>query len=880
MTSNEIRESFFSFFREKGHVIVPSAPLIPMKDPTLLFTNAGMNQFKDIFLGTVKPDAVRVADTQKCIRVTGKHNDLEEVGHDTYHHTFFEMLGNWSFGDYYKREAIEWAWELVTDRWKLPKDRLYATVFHEDEEAERLWRRVTDIDHGHVLRCGAKDNFWEMGETGPCGPCSELHIDLTPDGSGRDLVNAGDPRVIEFWNLVFIQSERQPDGSLIDLPYRHVDTGMGLERITAVMQGHGSDNYATDLFQPIIRGIEALCGLEQSGEALIPMRVIADHLRTISFAVADGALPSNEGRGYVLRRLVRRAARYGRKLGLTEPFMYKLVPVLVEKMGTVFPELQTHARHVAEVMRSEEESFSRTLDRGIDLFEQISETVKAGGGRRISGDEVFKLYDTFGFPVDLTRLMAEEQGLSIDEEGFEEQMGRQRERARAARSARHPAADLKSLQPLIDAGMTTQFVGYEQMQAAARISAMLVDGALVEEMGEGAHGLAILDRTPFYGESGGQVGDTGWIEGANGVLEVLDTRKAGSLFLHEVRVTQGVLRKNGAVRARVEEPRRRAAMRHHTATHLLQNALHTVLNERSRQAGSYVGPDRLRFDFTHGSALSAEELTQIERMVNSRVVENQPVRTKSLPLEEVKGRNDIIAVFDEKYGEHVRVVEVGDVSRELCGGTHVSATGEIGYFRILTESSIAAGVRRIEAVCGMPAVDLAEREHSVLQRLSQGLSVAVEELPDRITAIQEQMRQLEKKMQSMQADQAANTAASLAKAIDQVHGISVLVTQVPDMSGTALRTLMDEVRPLAGDGVVVLAAAEEGKVSLICSCGSEAIARGLSAGNLVREMAKQVGGGGGGKPGLAQAGGKDVTALPAALELGKRLIVEGLGSEA
>jgi alanyl-tRNA synthetase len=858
-------------------VIVPSAPLIPLKDPTLLFTNAGMNQFKDIFLGTVKPDALRVADTQKCIRVTGKHNDLEEVGHDTYHHTFFEMLGNWSFGDYYKREAIEWAWELVTDWWTLPKDRLYATVYHEDEEAERLWRRVTDIDHDHILKCGAKDNFWEMGETGPCGPCSELHIDLTPDRSGRDLVNAGDARVIEFWNLVFIQSERQPDGSLIPLPCRHVDTGMGLERIAAIMQGHGSDNYATDLFQPIIGAIEQLSGKAQEGDSLIPMRVIADHLRTLSFAVADGVLPSNEGRGYVLRRLVRRAVRYGRKLDLTEPFMFRLVPVLVDKMSDVFPELKTHAQHVQDVLRSEEESFSRTLDRGIDLFEQISGSVKTRGARMIPGAEVFKLYDTFGFPVDLTRLMAEEQGLSVDEDGFEEHMEQQRERARAARSAKHPASELKSLQPLIDEGMTSLFVGYDQMQAAARVVALIFGGELVNEIAEGQAGIVVLDRTPFYAEGGGQVGDTGWIDGADASVEVLDTRKVGSLFLHDARVAQGVLKNNSAVRARVEERRRRAAMRHHTATHLLQNALHAVVNERSRQAGSYVGPDRLRFDFTHGAALAEAELAEIERLVNSRIVQNKEVKTRNLPLEEVKSRKDIIAVFDEKYGETVRVVEVGDISRELCGGTHVSATGEIGYFRILGESSIAAGVRRIEAVCGMAAVEVAEHEHSILQKLSQNLSVAVDELPDRILAMQEQHRQLEKKLSAMQADQAADAAVKLAASKEDVNGIPVLVAHAPDMPGTALRTLMDEVRPLLGDGVAVLAAAADGKVSLICSCGKEAVARGLHAGNLVREMARQVGGGGGGKPTMAQAGGKDVESIPAALELGRKMILESLG---
>ncbi|MFH0878320.1 MAG: alanine--tRNA ligase, partial [Lentisphaerota bacterium] len=668
MTAAEIRQSFLDFFKSKAHEIVPSSPVVLPADPTLLFTNAGMNQFKEIFLGARESAYKRVADTQKCIRVSGKHNDLEEVGLDTYHHTFFEMLGNWSFGNYYKREAITWAWELMTQVWKLPKERLWATVYREDDEAERIWKEVTDIDPSHVLRFNEKDNFWEMGETGPCGPCSEIHFDRTAKGCGPELVNAGSPEVIELWNLVFIQYNRKGDGTLEELPSKHVDTGMGLERVVSVIQNKRS-NYDSDLFVPILDAIVKLSGCKYEGDAAIAMRVIADHLRALSFAIADGVLPSNDGRGYVLRRLLRRAVRYGRKIGLNEPFMCSLFPVLEKMMSGTFPELAKQRDQVLRALRAEEESFATTLDRGLNLFETVVHELKSRKENLFPGDQAFKLYDTFGFPLDLTILMAAENGLSVDEERFRQLMEQQRDRARNARKDGALEKEMDLISSLVSRNVKSAFTGYETLEDEAEIIALLSDGKELEFLEEGGSGEVILSKTPFYAESGGQVGDKGFIRTPQGEFEVGDTQKpAEGLMLHIGKVVQGRISVHDKAAAVVDHPRRGRIMRHHSATHLLNRALHEIVNPSIKQAGSLVAPDRFRFDFAHYEAVPSDKLEAVERRVNELIMEDLAVKTYSMALKDVP-HSGIIAVFDEKYGDVVRVVDMSGISRELCGGT-------------------------------------------------------------------------------------------------------------------------------------------------------------------------------------------------------------------
>ncbi|MBP1658524.1 MAG: alanyl-tRNA synthetase, partial [Bacteroidetes bacterium] len=689
MTADEIRQSFLDFFARHEHRIVPSAPVIPHGDPTLLFTNAGMNQFKDVFLGTGTRDYVRAADTQKCIRVSGKHNDLEEVGRDTYHHTFFEMLGNWSFGNYYKKEAIAWAWELLTDVWKLDKTRLYATVFETDDEAAALWKSETDINPSHVLPFGKKDNFWEMGDTGPCGPCSEIHIDLTPDRSGGGLVNAGNPRVMEIWNLVFIQNNRTASGVLENLPATHVDTGMGFERICAVLQGKKS-NYDTDVFTPIIAAISQATGRPYGSEAeQVAMRVIADHIRMLSFAIADGAIPGNDGRGYVLRRILRRAARFGRNLGMREPFIYSIADAVVDTMGHVFPELREKQSHIKRTIRAEEESFNATLDRGIEIFESVLERI--GHSTVFPGDDAFKLYDTYGFPLDLTQLMAEERGLKVDVGEFTERMEEQRTRAREAgkmdvsEAASTLVKELSDLPP-------SEFVGHTTTETRAHVG-RIIEGKYL-----------YLDRTPFYVEAGGQVDDIGVIEGDQFTAEVVDSIKLDKRIVHEVRFLRGSPEqvREGTVTARVDTGRRRAIMRNHSATHLVHEALRRVLGPHVHQQGSLVAPDRLRFDFPHFGKITPPEIRAIEEMVNGKIAENIAVHTDvDMPIEQARKVPSVKMFFGDKYGDVVRVVTMDEkFSVEFCGGTHVTSTGDIGLFKIISETGIASGVRRIEAVTG------------------------------------------------------------------------------------------------------------------------------------------------------------------------------------
>ncbi len=839
LSSKEIRQQFLDFFKSKDHTIVPSSPVIPFDDPTLLFTNAGMNQFKDVFLGLGTREYKRAANTQKCIRVSGKHNDLEEVGLDTYHHTFFEMLGNWSFGDYYKKEAILWAWELLTEVWKLPKERLFATVYQTDDEAFNCWRTLTDINPNHILRFGEKDNFWEMGETGPCGPCSEIHINLSDDPDDPSLVNAGSPLCIEIWNLVFIQYNRLPDGSLEQLKDKFVDTGMGFERICAVLQNKNS-NYDTDIFTPLIKHIEEITGKKYDTEQnQIAMRVIADHIRTLTFAIADGALPSNEGRGYVLRRILRRASRFARKLEVHEPMIYKIVPTLVETMCDVFPEIKQNQNHVQEVIKAEEEAFGETLDRGLEIFETIVKKLQSENSKIISGEDAFKLYDTYGFPIDLTELMARETGLTVDKQRFEELMEEQKTRSRETKKFFGTPAILGK----IDTSniKKVEFLGYDKLDA---------DGKVIAQEND----LIILDQTPFYGEAGGQVGDTGKIIFDNYFIDVVDTQREGDLIIHKVdKVDFDLMDKS--VRAVVDKLRRKSIMRNHSATHLLHKALRDILGTHVKQAGSLVEPSRLRFDFTHYKKLSKEELDAIEQLINEKIRENLPlIHHRNIPFEEAK-KMGALMFFGDKYGDRVNVVQFGDYTIEFCGGTHVSNTSEIGLLKIISEGSISSGVRRIEAVTGEGVEKYIDEQ---LQKL--------EEISDKYEKLLEEKLQLEKEIARLKLQEKVKEIDTLFINKKQIDSFDIVSGIVDVDNLDQLKELGDVLREKLKNGVGLLATTFENKVSLVCVVTDNLIKeKKLSAGKIVGEVAKIVGGGGGGKPHLATAGGKELSKLNEAL---------------
>ncbi|MCA9743866.1 MAG: alanine--tRNA ligase [Deferribacteres bacterium] len=863
MTASEIRQSFLDFFKEKQHAIVPSAPVVPQDDPTLLFTNAGMNQFKNIFLDLEEPASKRAADTQKCIRVSGKHNDLEDVGFDTYHHTFFEMLGNWSFGDYFKKEAIAWAWELLTEKWGIPKERLYATVFAGDDadglepdtEAENLWKEVTDIKPENVLRFGKKDNFWEMGDTGPCGPCSEIHIDLTPDMSGGKLVNADDPRVIEVWNLVFIQYNRLKSGRLEPLPAKHVDTGMGFERIVAVLQGKDS-NYDTDVFTPLISEISKLSGVNYPGpDNGMAHRVIADHIRTLTFAIGDGSLPSNDGRGYVLRRILRRAARFGRTLGLHEPFIYKLVPRLTEMMGEVFPELREKQEYISLVIKSEEESFNQTLDRGLEIFEKIVTTVREKNKTAIPGDEAFRLYDTYGFPLDLTELMAREQSLTVDNAGFEEAMDEQRKRAREAGKWELAIDYQPEKWDELSKGTASRFIGYTDLEADTEIRRLMREDGRV---------FFTLADTPFYAQSGGQVGDRGIIEGDGFRIRVLDTQKVGSHIVH-VGEVDGELGEAKVI-ARVDAARRRDTERNHTATHLLHQALRDTLGTHVSQAGSLVSPERLRFDVTHFQKMEFAQLEDIEGQVNEHIRQDLEIETFTTSFVEAR-KLGAMAIFEEKYGETVRVVKIGDYSLELCGGTHLTHTGQAGYFNILAESSAAAGIRRLEALTGSGAEAYLRSARRIEDELQQLLHCQRDDLTTKVQELLEQRRQLEHEMQSLRGKLAGQEISGLVAQASALNGFRYVASKVHAQNVDELRTMSDTLRNQLRSGVGVLAAEINQKVTFVCIVTDDLIQdKKLRAGDIVKQVAAIAGGSGGGKPHMALAGGKDTDKIDAALK--------------
>ncbi|MGD1045493.1 MAG: alanine--tRNA ligase [Bacteroidota bacterium] len=995
MTSSEIRNSFLKFFEERGHTIIASSPVVPYDDPTLLFANAGMNQFKDVFLGTGKRTYKRAADTQKCIRVSGKHNDLEEVGRDMYHHTFFEMLGNWSFGDYYKKEAITWAWELLTKVWGLPKNRLWATVYKDDQEAEQFWKTLTDIDPTHVLRFGENDNFWEMGETGPCGPCSEIHIDRTPAGNATsEMVNAGIPEVMEIWNLVFIQYNRDETGKLTPLPSKHVDTGMGFERVCAVLQNKIS-NYDTDVFSPIIKKISELTDKLYDGgmqsaidnsqfEFDTSMRVIADHVRTLTFAIGDGALPSNEGRGYVLRRILRRAARFGRNLAMHEPFIYQLVPTLVETMSYIFPEIKANQDHIQKIIKGEEESFNATLDRGLEIFEDIVEaSVKTQLDRDgyriinefnpdhspikyqiitrnnsfdriaeipknswssdlnkivstppcISGKDAFKLYDTFGFSLDLTELMASERGLKVDVETFTKLMAKQKERSRELRTESGTYSITVSPTSLsvkrniesarqIDTSKFEKFfkfVGYDKFEVESSILSI-------------KDNLIVLESTPFYGESGGQVGDTGELIIDHNSFAVIDTQKSGNVNVHILEKQPNDF--SGKVKAIVDKERRLSIMRNHSATHLLHNALRRILGTHVHQAGSLVAPDYLRFDFAHFAKLSDQELADIEALVNEKIKENIP-RTPGLhnmPFEDAK-KLGALMFFGDKYGDFVNVIQFGDFSTEFCGGTHVNSTGDIGYFKIRSEGSVASGVRRIEAVTNEYAIELLKIQDKSLRDRFDYAYQQMEELAKlkteltsisdsksesirnsfggfeerlenlkRITAfptqasielasyfdqlsshgkvLEEIILQLADEKKLLEKDLAKSRLQSLSGSMDEliasaisIGNIKMVAAKVSAASIDELKNLGDSLRTKLGSGVGLLACVLEDKVQLVCVVTDDLVsAKRIEAGKVVGAIAKLVGGGGGGRPHMATAGGKDVAKLDEALAQVKSVV--------
>ncbi|MCU0606876.1 MAG: alanine--tRNA ligase [Candidatus Edwardsbacteria bacterium] len=859
-SSNQIRREFLDFFKSQGHAIVPSDSVVPADDPTLLFTNAGMNQFKKIFLGLETRAYTRAADSQKVLRVSGKHNDLEEVGRDHTHHTFFEMLGNWSFGDYYKKEAISWAWQLLTGVWQLPKDKLYATVFETDDESLGFWKTLTDIDHSHISRHGARDNFWEMGETGPCGPCSEIHMDMGPGacphqgqaGHACGVNAAGCGRFVEIWNLVFIQYNREKDAILKELPSKHVDTGMGFERLVRVLQGAGS-NYDTDLFRPLIERTEQLSGGKYTpGPEGTSFRVVADHVRALAFTIGDGVVPSNEGRGYVIRRILRRAARHGRLLGLKQPFLHELAGRVVGLMGEAYPDLTARREHIASIIRGEEERFGETLDQGLTLFEEILAKLRRSQGTAIAGSEAFRLYDTYGFPLDLTQVMAQENGFTVDLEGFNAAMQEQRERARAARGE-------VCFQACRDVDYPAcVFVGYQALSQQTTITGIYRKQLELSEAAQGERVDVTLKDTPFYGESGGQAGDVGTIQSQRATLKVLGTVRAfNQSTVHGCEVITGTITVGDEVTAQVDQHARTATARHHTATHLLQAAMRQVVGRHVQQQGSMVDPSRLRFDFTHGQALDPMQLDQIEELVNVKVMEDLPVGTEHKSQAEARAEG-AMALFGEKYGDQVRVVSCGDFSKELCGGTHVHRSGEIGLFKILKEEAIASGVRRIEAVAGLPAYRQARASELLIAEVRDRLKVGREEIVARTNALVEQVRQLEKQQHQDKLGRLDATMAELAAQAADRGGAKYAATVLPGLAPDDLREAGEKLRARLKDGIGILATASEGKSTIVICVGDELVAaKKYSAGDIAKKIAAATNGRGGGRPQLAQVGGKD-----------------------
>ncbi|EBG5487360.1 TPA: alanine--tRNA ligase [Salmonella enterica subsp. enterica serovar Virchow] len=858
----EIRQAFLDFFHSKGHQVVASSSLVPNNDPTLLFTNAGMNQFKDVFLGLDKRNYSRATTSQRCVRAGGKHNDLENVGYTARHHTFFEMLGNFSFGDYFKHDAIQFAWELLTgENWfALPKERLWVTVYETDDEAYEIWEKEVGIPRERIIRIGdnkgapyASDNFWQMGDTGPCGPCTEIfydhgdHIWGGPPGSPEE---DGD-RYIEIWNIVFMQFNRQADGTMEPLPKPSVDTGMGLERIAAVLQ-HVNSNYDIDLFRTLIEAVAKVTGATDLGNK--SLRVIADHIRSCAFLVADGVLPSNENRGYVLRRIIRRAVSHGNMLGAKETFFYKLVGPLIEVMGSAGEELKRQQAQVEQVLKTEEEQFARTLERGLALLDE--ELAKLQGDT-LDGETAFRLYDTYGFPVDLTADVCRERNIKVDEAGFEAAMEEQRRRAREASGF---GADYNAM---IRVDSASEFKGYDHLELNGKVTALFVDGKAVEAINAGQEAVVVLDQTPFYAESGGQVGDKGELKGAGFTFAVDDTQKYGQAIGHLGKLSAGALKVGDAVQADVDEARRARIRLNHSATHLMHAALRQVLGTHVAQKGSLVSDKVLRFDFSHNEAMKPSEIRQVEDLVNAQIRRNLPIETNIMDLEAAKAKG-AMALFGEKYDERVRVLSMGDFSTELCGGTHASRTGDIGLFRIISESGTAAGIRRIEAVTGEGAMATVHAQSDRLNDIAHLLKGDSQNLGDKVRAVLERTRQLEKELQQLKNQAAAQESANLSSKAVNLNGVKLLVSELAGIEPKMLRTMVDDLKNQLGSTVIVLATVVEGKVSLIAGVSKDVTDR-VKAGELIGMVAQQVGGKGGGRPDMAQAGGTDAAALPAAL---------------
>nr|WP_226470480.1 alanine--tRNA ligase [Luteimonas panaciterrae] len=862
-TTSDIRRDFLDFFSTKGHTIVPSAPLVPGNDPTLLFTNSGMVQFKDVFLGAEKRSYVRAADVQRCLRAGGKHNDLDSVGYTARHHTFFEMLGNWSFGDYFKKDAIAWAWELLTEIWKLPKERLLVTVYHNDDEAYDLWHTMIGLPADRIVRIGdnkgapyASDNFWQMADTGPCGPCTEIFYDHGPHIAGGPPGSPDEDgdRYIEIWNLVFMQFDRQPDGTLVPLPAPCVDTGMGLERLAAVLQ-HVHSNYEIDLFQALIKHAAELTGTQDLENK--SLRVIADHIRACSFLIVDGVLPSNEGRGYVLRRIIRRALRHGWMLGMREPFFHKLVATLDGLMGEAYPELSAKRELVERALKAEEERFAETLDSGMRIFDEVAKR----SGDTIPGVDAFRLYDTYGFPLDLTADIARERGLTVDTAGFDAAMAQQRETARAAGKFSSgtglPADLVAQLKP-------TEFLGYDALTVGGlEVVALLRDGRPVDAIEAGEEAVVFLDRTPFYAESGGQVGDTGELDEQGVRFRVTDTQKyAGQYHGHVGRLEAGSLKRGDRLVASVDAARRGATVLNHSGTHLLHAALRGVLGTHVQQKGSLVAPDRLRFDFSHFQPVTHEELAEIERLINIEVRADHPAEIRQMAMQEALDYG-AMALFGEKYGERVRVVKMGD-SVELCGGTHVASTGQIGLLKLVSEGGVSAGVRRVEALTGQDALEYVATVERQLGEAARLLGGTAGEVNDKLRALLDKQKKLERELESLKAKAASGAAADLASEAVDVEGIKVLAVRLEGFDAKALRDAVDRLKQQLGDAVIVLAGAEDGKVALVAGVSGAALGR-FKAGDLLSHIAKRIGGKGGGRPDLAQGGGPDGQDLNKAL---------------
>lgn len=876
LTGKQIRQMFIKYFEDKGHTHVASSSLVPYNDPTLLFTNAGMNQFKDVFLGLEKRDYTRATTSQKCVRAGGKHNDLDTVGRTARHHTFFEMLGNFSFGDYFKRDAIKNAWGFLTEELKLPIDKLYITIYNDDDEAHDLWRELTPVPEERIIRLGEKDNFWQMGETGPCGPCSEIHIDRGaefacnhPDGCALGVCDCD--RWLEIWNLVFMQYNRDENGVMTPLPRPSIDTGMGLERITSVMQ-NVSSNYDTDLIYPLIEKVEEISGKTYDrGQAGFPFRVIADHARSCTFLICDGVLPSNEGRGYVLRRILRRAVRFGKTLGIEGAFLYKFSAKVVELMGEDYPELAEKLSFIEKVIKTEEERFQMTLSDGIRIVNDNIARLKAEGKTEIDGATAFIFYDTYGFPIDLTQDMAEESGMTVDEKGFEEAMKAQRELSKKSKkdiTAWDLAFTVKEQLGDLD---KTKFIGYEQLSTETVLAGMIADGQKIEEAEEGQEVYVVLPVTPFYAMSGGQAGDHGVISGATGKIVVDNTEKMpDGKYVHHG-VVSGTVVAGETVTAQVDEAVRQATARNHTATHLLHKALQEVLGDHVHQAGSSVDAQRLRFDFSHMSAVTAEELAKVEAKVNEVILQAIPVNIFETGIEEAK-KLGFTALFGEKYGDVVRCVQAGDYSMELCGGTHVANISQIGLFKIVSEGAVAAGVRRVEAVTGMGAYQYALQKEQLLAELGRTLKTPEKDLISRVEQLGAQNKELEKEIAQLHAAASKNQVDGLLNNVKEVNGVKLLACEVEAADMNSLRDMSDMFRDKLGSGVVVLGAKSESGVNLIVAATKDLTKQGIHAGNIIKEIAKVTGGGGGGRPDMAQAGGKDYTKLAEALAMAETLV--------